>query len=164
LQLLDVQARDAWDRAGIARGLASLDRSARGAHESRYHLEASIAACHAVAPTFEDTDWDRIERLYQSLQTLTDSPVVALNRAVALAMTRGPEAALEFLDALTHDDVLRHYLPFHATVGELRRRSGDPVAAGHAFRRALTLPASEPERAFLTRKLVLCEAEASALS
>lgn len=163
LLLLDAQPRDAWDRAGIARGLRALDRAARGPLESRYHIEAAIAACHAVAPSFEETDWPRIGALYEALQDLTDSPVVAVNRAVAIAMTRGPREALALLHRLP-GDALREYLPFHATVGELYRRAGEPAAAAAAFRRALELPGSGPARAFLARRLADCEAAASSLS
>lgn len=156
LLLLEDQARDRWDRSLIARGLVRLDRSARGEHETRYHIEAAIAACHAVAARFEDTDWLRIERLYGQLEALTDSPVVALNRAVAIAMLRGPAEGLAFLDAHVDAAALRRYLPYHATRGELYRRSGDGARAAAAFRTAIDLPISEPERAFLRERLAAC--------
>jgi RNA polymerase sigma-70 factor (ECF subfamily) len=154
---LEEQAREAWDRSLIARGLHRLGRSARGGRETRYHIEAAIAACHAVAPAFGDTDWARIELLYGRLQDMTDSPVVALNRAVALCMLRGPAAALRFLDEAVDPAALAGYLPWHATLGELHRRSGDGARAAAAFRAALALPVSGPERAFLRARLAQCE-------
>lgn len=156
LILLEDQPRERWDRGLIARGLRRLDRSARGGRETRYHLEAAIAACHAVAPSFEATDWARIEALYEQLETLTDSPVVALNRAVAIGMLHGPADALAFLDTHVQGDALQRYLPWHATLGELYRRSGDDVRAAAAFRTALSLPVTEPERAFLRARLAAC--------
>lgn len=153
--LLSAQPREAWDRARVARGLRWLERSARGPRETRYHVEAAIAACHATAPRYEDTDWTRIDTLYARLQELNDSPVVALNRAVAIAALRGPAAALEFL-AHVDGATLSHYVPYHATLGELHRRNHDFDRAASAFRTALELPLSEPERAFLRGRFDEC--------
>jgi RNA polymerase sigma-70 factor (ECF subfamily) len=157
--MLDEQDRSLWDRAMIAHGLRLLDRSARDDLVTRFHLEAAIAACHAVAPRFEDTDWARIEDLYMQLHARNDSSVVALNRAVAMGMTRGSAYALTFLDRYADDPAIQRYVLYHATIGELLRRGGDPERAAEAFRRALELPASEPERAFLRRRLAACDTD-----
>ena len=158
--LLDEQDRSLWDREMIARGLVYLDRSARGDRVTRFHLEAGIAACHAVAPRFEDTDWQRIDDLYAQLQAINDSPVVALNRAVAIGMLYGSRSALDFLGPYAVDPDMQRYAPFHATVGELLRRAGQADRAAESFRRAMELPASDPERAFLRRRLAACAEEA----
>jgi len=155
--LLDEQDRSLWDRAMIAHGLRILERSARDDRVTRFHLEAGIAACHAGAPRFEETDWARIEDLYMQLQALNDSSVVALNRAVAIGMTRGTACALTFLDRYADDPAMQRYVLYHATIGELLRRGNEPERAAEAFRRALDLPASEPERAFLRRRLAACD-------
>jgi RNA polymerase sigma-70 factor (ECF subfamily) len=157
LLLLDEQDRSVWDAAMIAEGLRLMDRSARGDRVTRYHLEAGIAACHAVAPRFEDTNWVRIEDLYMQLQALNDSSVIALNRAVAIGMTRGSTWALAFLDRYADDPAMQRYVLYHATIGELLRRDGEWARAADAFQRALELPASEPERAFLRRRLAACD-------
>jgi RNA polymerase sigma-70 factor (ECF subfamily) len=154
--LLDEQDRTRWDRAMIAHGMRLLDRSAHDDRVTRFHLEAGIAACHAVAARFEETDWMRIEDLYMQLQALNDSSVVALNRAVAIGMTRGTACALGFLDRYADDPAMQRYVLYHATIGELLRRGGDLEHAAEAFQRALELPASEPERAFLRRRLAAC--------
>jgi RNA polymerase sigma-70 factor (ECF subfamily) len=154
--LLDEQDRARWDRAMIAHGMRLLDRSARDDRVTRFHLEAGIAACHAVAARFEETDWMRIEDLYMQLQALNDSSVVALNRAVAIGMTRGIACALGFLDRYADDPAMQRYVLYHATIGELLRRGGDLEHAAEAFQRALGLPASDPERAFLRRRLAAC--------
>lgn len=147
----------------IGAGLRVLDRSARGEQLSRYHIEAAIAACHAVAARFEDTDWPRIAALYEQLQSLHDSPVVALNRAVAISMTQGPAAAIEFLARYEHDPAMQRYVLFHATRGELLRRAGRSASAADAFEHALRLPASAPERAFIHRRIAQCATLTSGL-
>lgn len=153
LLLLSEQDRSAWDRERMAAGFRHLDRAARGTELSVYHLEAGIAACHAAAPGWERTDWPRILRLYDALLPVKPSPVVALNRAVALAMVEGPRAGLAVLEPLLGDPALAGYYPLPATRGELLARAGDAEGAAECFREALALEAPEPALRFLREKL-----------
>ncbi len=153
LFVLEAQDRAAWNRAMIAEGLRHLDASARGSEVSGYHLQAGIAAAHAVAPTYAATDWSEILSLYDALLDVEPSPIVALNRAIALSRARGPAAGLRALDALRDDPTLSRYVLFHATLGELSRETGDLQAAEAHYRTALALPCSAPARRFLERKL-----------
>ena len=145
LLLLSEQDRSIWDRGLIAAGFHHLDRSARGDELSVYHLEAGIAAGHIG----EETDWPEILRLYDLLLELKPSPVVALNRAVALAMVEGPEAGLAALAPLRLDD----YYLLPATEGELQARAGHPHRAAEAFRRSLEMVCPEPVRRRLAERL-----------
>lgn len=145
LLLLSEQDRSTWDRELIAAGFHHLDRSARGGELSVYHLEAGIAAGHIG----EQTDWPEILRLYDLLLELKPSPVVALNRAVALAMVEGPEAGLAALAPIRLDD----YYLLPATEGELQARAGHPHRAAEAFYRALEMTCPEPVRRRLTERL-----------
>lgn len=145
LLLLSEQDRSTWDRGLIAEGFRHLDRSARGDELSVYHLEAGIAAGHIG----EQTDWPEILRLYDLLLELKPSPVVALNRAVALAMVEGPEAGLAALAPIRLDD----YYLLPATEGELQARAGHPHRAAEAFYRALEMTCPEPVRRRLTERL-----------
>lgn len=154
--LLDAQDRSLWDRAMIHAGLAELVRSACGDELTAYHLQASIAACHALAPTYAETDWPRILSEYDDLLTIAPSPVVALNRAVAVAMIYGPEAALDELARVREMPGMNAYALFHATVAEFRRRAGNHAAAITAYDAALRLPLTEPERRFLLGKRAEC--------
>lgn len=153
LLLLEHQDRSRWDRGMLTAGFAHLERSGQGDELSVYHLEAGIASCHAAAPTWEETDWPYILRLYDALLERKPSPVVALNRAVALALVEGPRAGLIALEPLREDPALAGYLPLHATRGELLARAGDPEEAAVAFREALVLEAPEPVRRSLERRL-----------
>jgi RNA polymerase sigma factor (sigma-70 family) len=153
LLLLAEQDRGRWDRRMIAAGLRELTRAATGPDLTEYHLQAGIAACHATAATYEATDWGRILGYYDDLAARSASPVVALNRAVALAMARGPAAGLAEIARIRALPGLAGYYLLHATHGELAARTGDLIAARAAYRRALTLTANEPERRFLARKL-----------
>jgi RNA polymerase sigma-70 factor (ECF subfamily) len=153
LFLLEEQDRRVWDRALIADGLRHLDASARGDTVSRYHLQAGIAACHAVAPAYPDTNWSEIVSLYDALLDLEPSPVVALNRAVALSRVHGAAAGLRALAPLQDDPTLSRYYLLHATLGELSRETGDLAASARHYAAALALPASTPVRRFLQRKL-----------
>ncbi len=153
--LLDDQDRALWNRAGIARGLDALARSdglvgARG--RGPYALQAAIAACHARAQEPGDTDWPGIVTLYDALFTLTPSPVVALNRAVAVSRAIGPASALRIVDDLVGDGRLDRYAPLHAVRGDLLERLGRPAEAGDAFGRAAALTANDRERVLLTRR------------
>jgi RNA polymerase sigma-70 factor (ECF subfamily) len=147
--LLDAQDRGAWDADHLARGFERLARSARGDALSRWHLEAEIAACHAAAPSVEATDWARIVTLYDELLLRSPTPVLALNRAVALARVRGPEAALAALEPLT----LPGYHLLHATRAGLLVELGRRDEAASAYREALACPCSEPERRLLEARL-----------
>lgn len=145
LLLLSEQDRSTWDRGMIAAGFHHLDRSARGDELSVYHLEAGIAAGHIG----EETDWREILRLYDLLLELKPSPVVALNRAVALAMVEGPEAGLAALAPIRLDD----YYLLPATEGELQARAGHPHRAAEAFYRALEMTCPDPVRRRLNERL-----------
>jgi len=147
--LLDAQDRAAWDQGHLVRGFERLARSARGDTLSRWHLEAEIAACHAAAPSVEATDWPRIVDLYDELLLRSPTPVLALNRAVALARVRGPAAALAALEPLT----LPGYHLLFATRAGLLVELGRRDEAASAYREALACPCSEPERRLLEARL-----------
>jgi RNA polymerase sigma-70 factor (ECF subfamily) len=153
LLLLAEQDRGLWDRALIARGLDHLERSAAGEELSVYHLEAGIAACHAIAPSYAATDWPHILELYDALLEVEPTPVVALNRAVALSRVSGPEAGIHAVEALrTERPITRTHL-YWATLAALHAEKGDREAAASFYRAALELPCSEPERRFLAERL-----------
>jgi RNA polymerase sigma-70 factor (ECF subfamily) len=153
LILLEEQDRSLWDGGLLSRGLLRLRRSAAGAALSAYHLEAEIAACHAFAASFVETDWPRIVECYDALLERGASPVAAVNRAVALAHLRGPQAGLAALDELSRASPLDRYYPLHAARGELLQRLGRAVEAAEAYRAALALGPSEPMRRFLAKRL-----------
>jgi RNA polymerase sigma factor (sigma-70 family) len=145
------QDRRRWDRSAIARGSAALATALsfdRGL--GYYALQASVAECHAVAPTAADTDWPRIVSLYDALETLTPSPVLRLNRAVAVSMVDGPEVALRQVDALA--DELDEFRPLHAVRAELLAQLGRVDAASRAFRAAADLPGNHAEASVLRRR------------
>jgi RNA polymerase sigma factor (sigma-70 family) len=152
LLLLSEQDRSLWDRRKIAAGLHHLDRAARGTEISAYHLEAGIAACHAVAPAYEATDWVYILELYDGLLAQKPSPVVALNRAVALAMAEGLSAGIAEVEEI-RSPALAAYYPLPVTLGELYARAGDPERAARAFRTALELESPEPVRRRIQERL-----------
>jgi RNA polymerase sigma-70 factor (ECF subfamily) len=151
--VLEEQDRTAWDRALMADGLRHLDASARGDHISSYHLQAGIAACHAVAPSYAETDWAEILSLYDALLDVEPTPIVALNRAIALSRAHGAAAGLRALAPLQDDPTLSRYYLFHATLGELTSETGDLAASARHYAAALALPSSNPVRRFLQRKL-----------
>jgi len=156
IAILADQDRSLWDQSMIARGMRHLDASASGDELTTYHIEAAIAACHAVAPSFEETDWERIVSLYDSMLEINPSPVAELNRAVAVAMLEGPPAGIRAVDAISARDALRDYPLLYSTLGELWLRSGDRARAAENFSRALELPSTLPEKRFLLRKLQSC--------
>jgi len=152
------QDRSAWDQQLIAEGISFLDRCAEGSELSEYHLEAAIASVHATARGIEDTDWARIVSLYDSLLTIRPSPVVALNRAIAIAQRDGPDRCLEEIQAIPDRDRLKSYPFYWAALGECElRRKGYETAQGH-FRSALALARNESERHFFGRRLQSSEA------
>ncbi len=146
--LLRDQDRGRWDRELIAAGLESLRHAGRGP----YGLQAAIAACHAVAPSVEETDWVRIASLYTELAVVTGSPVVELNRAVAVAQAYGPAAGLEIVDGLREHRALRDYHLLPSVRGELLTSLGRTDEARVEYARAAELATNEQERALLRRR------------
>ena len=149
LVLLEDQDRSLWDRDRIAAGLSVLDRAVGLRNAGPYQLQAAIAALHAQAASPDETDWPQIAALYAELERSTGSPVVSLNRAVAVAMTEGYERGLALMDGLPLDE----YHLFHAARADLLRRLERHEEAAAAYRRALELTDSNAERAFLSRRL-----------
>jgi RNA polymerase sigma factor (sigma-70 family) len=148
--LLLEQDRSRWDQLLIHRGLAALARAeALGGALGPYALQAAIAACHARARTAAETDWHRITALYDALAQVAPSPIVELNRAVAVAMAFGPAAGLEIVDRLADEPVLRTYHLLPSVRGELLSRVGRRAEAAAEFRRAAELTRNERERRFL---------------
>ena len=145
--LLEDQDRALWDRNRIAEGTALLDKALRHGRPGPYQVQAAIAALHARAPRFEDTGWAEIEQLYAALERLQPSPVVSLNRAVAVARLRGPAAALAMVDALAKD--LAGYFYFFGVRGALLTDLGRPDEAREAFDRALAVAKSPAEAAHI---------------
>lgn len=125
---------------------------------SRYHLEAGIAACHATAATWAETDWPQILELCDALYALTGSPVVAINRAIARSRVEGPAAGMAALEAVAGDPQLSGYRVLPAVEGALWREAGHADRAAACYRRALALAQSGPERRWLARRLELTEA------
>jgi len=151
--LLADQDRARWDGALVAEGTALVPVALTGGPPGPYGVQAAIAALHDEAADVASTDWPQIVALYDVLTTLAPSPVVAVNRAAAVAMRDGPEAGLVLLDALADEPRLRGYHPYLTARGELLRRLGRDDEAAVAYRRALELAGTEPERAHLRRRL-----------
>jgi RNA polymerase sigma-70 factor (ECF subfamily) len=154
--LLEEQDRSRWDQRMILAGLQQLARSSQGEEVTTYHLEAGIAAAHAVAPSYTETDWQRILSHYDALLAMTSSPVVALNRTVALAMVHGPQAALAELARVQALRGMASYHLLHATSASLHEQIGDGKRAAADYERALALTANQAERRFLARKRGEC--------
>ena len=153
LVLLGDQDRSAWDAALIEEGLALATAAVSVRPVGTYALQAAIAAEHARAASTDATDWARIVTWYDLLRVADPSPVVELNRAVAVAMRSGPEAGLALIEELlTSDDLARHH-PAHAARADLLRRLGRRDEAAAAYRRAIELVRQDPERRFLERRL-----------
>jgi RNA polymerase sigma factor (sigma-70 family) len=151
--LLFDQNRALWDQLLIRRGLAALERANRlGGARGPYAIQAGIAACHAQAKTPEETNWPRIVRLYEELARLTPSPVVELNRAVALAMAVGPQAALDLVDALTAEPALRDYHLLPSVRGDLLVKLGRSDEARKEFELAASLTRNTRERDLLLKR------------
>jgi RNA polymerase sigma-70 factor (ECF subfamily) len=151
LVLLEDQDRARWDHAMIDEGLATLDRAIEGRRPGPYQLQAAIAALHARAPRPEDTDWPQIAALYDRLAATSPSPVVELNRAVAIAMADGPERGLALFAPLEGE--LDGYHLFHAARADLFRRLERNEEAAASYRRALGLVTNPQQRAYLERRL-----------
>ncbi len=160
--LLLEQNRAQWDQLLIRRGLASLERAGQlGAALGPYAIQAAIAACHARAVTPEDTEWTRIVALYDALAQLTPSPIVELNRAVAVAMTFGPQAGLELVDSLSSEPSLKNYHLLPSVRGDLLAKVGRFNEARAEFELAATLTRNSRERALLLERAGVCAAAES---
>jgi RNA polymerase sigma-70 factor, ECF subfamily len=153
LARLEDQDRSAWDRATIAQADQLLVAALQAGPPGRFALQAAIAALHAQAPSYEDTDWPQILTLYDELLRAWPAPVVALNRAVAVAMVRGPAAGLEEIEALEREGALSGYRYLPATKADLLRRLGRHEEAADAYRAALALTENATEREFLSYRL-----------
>lgn len=157
LLLLPEQDRALWDRRMIRDGFAHLERAARGDRLTAWHLEAEIAACHTTAPSAATTDWRRILSIYESLHEIKPTPVVALNRAVALAMAEGPQAGLAAIEEIAGHPALDGYYLLPGVQGELWSMVGEPQRAAAFWGRALGMTCPEPVRRRLERRLAEAE-------
>jgi RNA polymerase sigma-70 factor (ECF subfamily) len=155
--LLEDQDRNLWDQRLVTFGFRELERSAEGDEITPYHVQAALASVHAMAKDDASTDWASVLSLYDQLLALSPSPIVALNRVVAVAKVHGPEEALREIPALENQDVLKSYYLLYAVRGRLLRQMNSYELAAASFRQALECPCSEPERKFLLRKLTECE-------
>ena len=150
---LDRQDRRRWDAGRAAEGTRLLEAAMRLRRPGPYQLQAAIAALHVEAPTAAETDWSGIAELYAALASVAPSPVVEVNRAVAVGYADGAGAGLAVLAPLADDPLVRDYVPLHAARAELLRRAGDPAGAAEAYRRAIGLTANAVERTELERRL-----------
>jgi len=162
LVLLEDQDRSRWDRTAIAEGLALLPGALSGSPPGPYAVEAAIAALHARAASPAETDWRQIAALYGTLEHVRPSPVVALNRAVAVAMSAGPEAGRPLIEEIEESGALAGYHLLHAAKADLLRRLGRHAEAAASYREALALAGNEPERRFLARRLEEAERASAA--
>jgi RNA polymerase sigma-70 factor (ECF subfamily) len=157
LILLENQDRSLWNREQIAEGVALLEKALKYGQKSRrfgaYTLQAAIAAVHAEAESAAVTDWRQIAALYDRLLRIHPSPVVQLNRAVAIAMCDGPEAGLAQIDAVLEQGELANYYLAHSARADMYRRLGRTAEARASYEKALALARQEPERRFLARRL-----------
>jgi predicted RNA polymerase sigma factor len=157
LSSLFAQDRARWDHELMAEGLRLIELSATGSELSEYHVEAAIASMHARSLCTEDTDWGTIVSLYDALMRIRPSPIVALNRAIAVAQNEGPERGLEEISSITDRDRLASYPFYPATLGELEFRRGSHGAAREHFRKALALARNPMERRFFDQRIIACE-------
>jgi RNA polymerase sigma-70 factor (ECF subfamily) len=151
--LLEEQNRSQWDQSMIARGMYHLLEASAGDKVSEYHLQAAIAACHCAAPNYESTDWPRILSLYDRLIEMDDSPIVALNRAVAVANVHGPRAGIEAVEAIHGREQLNGYYLLYAVLGEFEADLDHREAAMNHFRKALELATMKSEQILLTKRI-----------
>jgi RNA polymerase sigma factor (sigma-70 family) len=156
LHSLGEQDRAGWDPRMLAAGLALLEQSASGTEVSPYHIEAAIAAAHASAPRVDETDWDAIVALYDRLMALAPSPVVALNRAIAIGERDGPDRGMEALRGIPESERLSHYPFYPAAMAEMALRKGDRPAARAHFEAAIGVARNPAERRFLKKRLQCC--------
>jgi RNA polymerase sigma-70 factor (ECF subfamily) len=157
LLLLEEQNRSLWDFEHIQKGLYYLELSAEGEDLTEYHLQAGIASCHALAPTFEETDWERVLTYYDLLLMKAHSPVVALNRCVALAMAKGFDEGLKETEALKETPTLKNYYLLPATIAELNRRLGKLEIAKSYYEKALNLVGTTPEKRLIEKRIKSCQ-------
>jgi predicted RNA polymerase sigma factor len=158
--LLFDQNRAAWDQLLIRRGLAALDRAERSADQrGPYTLQAAIAACHARAISPDQTDWPKIVALYDALAAVTSSPVVELNRAVAISMAHGPQAGLDLIDQLAAEPALRNYHLLPSVRADLLKKLSRLSEARAEFTRAASLTQNARERALLLARADSCATE-----
>jgi RNA polymerase sigma-70 factor, ECF subfamily len=153
LILLEHQDRSLWNREQIAEGVALLENSLKSRRFGSYTLQAAIAAVHAEAESVAATDWRQIVALYDQLVRIQPSPVVQLNRAVAIAMRDGPEAGLAHIDAVLEQGELAEYYLAHSARADMYRRLGRTAEARSAYEKALALTQQEPERQFLQERI-----------
>ncbi|HEV8332446.1 MAG TPA: sigma-70 family RNA polymerase sigma factor [Steroidobacteraceae bacterium] len=153
LVTLEEQDRSAWDREQIDEGLALVEFALQLGNPGAYQIQAAIAALHAQAAEASQTDWSQIAALYAELAKLNPSPIILLNRAVAIGMSEGPERGLTMIDSLGISGALSEYYLLHAARADLLRRLQRKEAAAEAYRRALALTTNETERRFLQRRL-----------
>jgi RNA polymerase sigma factor (sigma-70 family) len=153
---LQEQDRTRWNKAMIARGMFHFAKSAAGDELSEYHLQAGIAACHCAAKDYESTDWQKILALYDRLAEFDQSPVVALNRAVAIANIRGAKAGLQAVRRIRNLNKLSSYYLLYAVLGEFEMESGNLQTAAEQFRKSFELAETKSERAFLLKRLQRC--------
>ncbi len=154
LVLLEDQDRSLWNRQFIREGIQLVEQALNTRRFGTFTLQAAIAATHAQAPSSQETDWLQIVRIYDAILAIHPSPVVALNRAVAVAMAHGPQAGLNLLEDLSTNAELDDYHPFYAAKADLLRRLNHREAAIEAYERSLELTRQEPERRFLRKRLV----------
>ncbi len=154
---LHEQDRTAWDRRLIGRALQHFAMAASGSELSVYHLQAGIAACHSTAASYESTDWPRILALYDQLVQLDESPVVALNRAVAVSNVHGPQAGIEAVESIRNAQHLKSYYLYYAVLAEFEGQLQHFAAAAAHLKKALQLAELESERTLLTKRLQECE-------
>jgi RNA polymerase sigma-70 factor (ECF subfamily) len=153
LVILEEQDRSLWYRSEVDEGAALVERALRMRRAGPYQIQAAISALHCQAPHADDTDWPQIVSLYGELQAIEPTPVVALNRAVAVAMAESPAAGLELLDDVELASTLDAYHLYHAARADLLRRAGRNRESSVAYTRALKLASNEPERMYLERRL-----------
>jgi RNA polymerase sigma-70 factor (ECF subfamily) len=153
LVTLEEQDRSLWDHAAIEEACELLDRAMRLRRPGPYQLQAAIAACHATAESADETDWAEIVILYDRLNQLVATPVIGLNRAVAVAMAFGPEAGLDLVDEIERDGQLSDYYLLPATRADLLRRLGRTAEARTAYAAAFELAPTDAERRYLRKRL-----------
>lgn len=153
---LEDQDRTLWDPQLVQTGMHHLSKSGKGEQVGEYHLQAGIAACHAAANVDSETDWNRILTLYNQLAELKPSPIVTLNRAVALSRVRGPRQAITELEESGYSEKMDGYYLFHAVMGDFHLKLKETEKAAIHFRKAFDLTDTRPEREFIARKLEAC--------